>query len=73
MIPLKGLDEKLILHHAVRSEIYTLLIEVKALIPILLTEQGISIEVSFEQPENASLPMVVTLLGMVTDVRPLQL
>ena len=38
-----------------------------------MTVSGIVTEVSPEQPQNAALPMLVTLFPIVTDVSPVQL
>ena len=42
--------------------------ELKAPLPIDVTELGIVTEVSFEQPENALSPIHVTELGIVSGV-----
>ncbi len=43
-----------------------------ALYPILITLEGIIMEVKLEQPSNELLPILITLLGMVTEAKPLQ-
>ena len=43
-----------------------------ALLPIFLTLSDIEMEVSEEQSSKASLPMLVTLLPIVTEVKRLQ-
>ena len=40
---------------------------------MLVTLSGIAIDVSPEQPRNASSPILLTLDGIVTDVNPEQL
>ena len=44
-----------------------------ALLPILVTELGIVIDVNPVQPKNAVGPILVTELGIVIDVNPVQL
>ena len=47
-------------------------VDAKGLRPILVTLDGIFIDVRLLQPSNASCPILVTLDGMVTDVRLVQ-
>ena len=71
---------KLILHHADKFVILTLVkavqypdaTEPKASSPMLVTLEGIFIEVIALQPEKAASPMLVTPLGIVTEVKLLQ-